>query len=57
MATDAAGNVYVGDSSNNRIQKFNSSGTFLLAWGKDVDQTGGTGAEICTVAASCKTGT
>ena len=38
VATDASGNVYVADYSNNRIQKFNASGTFLTAWG-----TGGTG--------------
>jgi hypothetical protein len=57
IATDAAGNVYVADSANNRIQKFDSSGGFLRAWGKDV--VGGnaeTGFEICTAAASCKKG-
>jgi DNA-binding beta-propeller fold protein YncE len=56
VATDAAGDVYVADLDNNRIQKFDSSGVFLRAWGKDVDQTGGTGFEVCTVAASCKAG-
>jgi len=30
---DGTGNVYVADTSNNRIQKFNSSGTFLTKWG------------------------
>ncbi|MDX6450512.1 MAG: tripartite motif-containing protein 71 [Gaiellaceae bacterium] len=53
VATDSAGNVYVADSSNNRIEKFDSSGAFLLAWGKDV---GGAGVEFCTVAASCQAG-
>jgi sugar lactone lactonase YvrE len=55
VAVDGAGNVYVADTQNNRIQKFDSSGNFLLAWGKDVDSSNpGTGAEICTVAANCQ---
>ena len=54
VATDAAGNVYVADASNFRIQKFDSSGTFLLAWGKDA---GGPGVNVCTVAADCVSGT
>ena len=54
IATDAAGNVYVSD--NGRIEKFDSAIDFLLAWGKDVVTGGGTGFEICTVAASCKEG-
>ncbi|MCA9344127.1 hypothetical protein KC947_04240, partial [Candidatus Saccharibacteria bacterium] len=33
VTTDASGNVYVADSDNNRIQKFDSSGTFLAKWG------------------------
>ncbi|QLH31923.1 MAG: hypothetical protein HWD62_05290 [Cyclobacteriaceae bacterium] len=28
IATDNSGNVYVTDTNNNRIQKFNSSGGF-----------------------------
>jgi sugar lactone lactonase YvrE len=53
VATDSAGDVYVADSSNNRIEKFDSSGVFLLAWGKDV---GGPSVEFCTVAANCQAG-
>jgi len=33
IAFDSDGNVYVADISNFRIQKFDSSGTFLLEWG------------------------
>ena len=29
----SSGNVYVSDRSNNRIQKFDSSGTFITKWG------------------------
>jgi tripartite motif-containing protein 71 len=33
IATDRAGNNYVADANNNRIQKFNTSGSFLTSWG------------------------
>jgi tripartite motif-containing protein 71 len=33
VAVDASGNVYVADSENHRIQKFDSSGNFLAKWG------------------------
>ncbi len=33
ICTDAAGNVYVADSANDRIQKFTSTGTHLLTFG------------------------
>ena len=56
VVTDAAGNLYVADNGNNRIEKFDSHGNFVLAFGKDVVTGGGTGFEICTVAASCKSG-
>jgi hypothetical protein len=54
VATDSAGNVYVADLGNDRIQKFDSSGNWLAAWGKGVN--GGSAFGICTVAASCSTG-
>lgn len=38
VAIDSAGNVYVADSQNNRIQKFDAIGNFLATWG-----TAGTG--------------
>jgi hypothetical protein len=50
------GSVYVTDQGNLRVQKFDADGNFLLAFGKDVVTGGGTGFEICTVAASCKQG-
>ncbi len=33
IALDLVGNVYVSDSGNNRIQKFDSNGNFLSQWG------------------------
>ena len=33
LALDSANNIYIGDAGNNRIQKFNSSGAFLLGIG------------------------
>ena len=33
VALDAAGNVYVVDANNGRIQKFDSSGTYVSKWG------------------------
>ncbi len=33
VAVDASGNVYVADSGNHRIQKFDSNGKFLTKWG------------------------
>jgi len=30
---DGSGYVYVADTSNNRIQKFDGGGTFITAWG------------------------
>jgi tripartite motif-containing protein 71 len=33
IAIDAQGNIYVVDTGNHRIQKFNPNGKFLLTWG------------------------
>ena len=33
IAVDSSGNVYVADTGNNRIQKFHSTGIFLMQWG------------------------
>lgn len=35
IATDAAGNVYVSDFTNNRVQKFDSAGNHLLSLGNN----------------------
>jgi DNA-binding beta-propeller fold protein YncE len=33
VATDSSGNVYVADTWNHRIQKFDPSGGFITKWG------------------------
>ena len=32
---DSAGNVYVADTDNNRIQKFTSAGAYVAQWGSE----------------------
>ena len=39
IAIDQAGNIYVTDTGNNRIQKFTSNGTFLAKWGSKDPET------------------
>lgn len=48
IAIDSAGNVYVVDTNNHRVQKFDSAGNFLLMWGKGVKTGFAGGFEICT---------
>src|SRR4051812_48319874 len=48
IAVDSSGDLYVVDSENNRIEKFSSSGEFLLTFGGKVDKT--TNGNICTAA-------
>jgi len=57
IAVDAAGDVYVADSENFRIQKFDSEGNFILAFGDEVNET--TGGDVCTAASGhvCGRGT
>ena len=57
LAVDGAGNLYVADAFNNRVQKFDANRNFLLAWGRDVVAGGTTDFEICTPADTCKAGT
>ena len=40
IAVDKSGNVYVADTWNHRIQKFDSNGKFLLMWGTNGDTKG-----------------
>jgi hypothetical protein len=48
LAVGPAGDVYVFDAHNLRVQKFSPSGEFLLAFGGEVDKT--TGEDVCTAA-------
>ena len=50
------GDVVVADPANRRVQKFNSSGAFLSAFGWGVD-TGAATLETCTTASTCQAGT
>jgi hypothetical protein len=53
----STGDFYVVDALNYRVEKFDSSGNFILAFGQGVDQT--TGADVCTAASgdTCQAGT
>ncbi|HEY5814997.1 MAG TPA: hypothetical protein VIS95_01495 [Solirubrobacterales bacterium] len=48
IAVDAAGDLYVADLNNFRVQKFDSDGNFILTFGDGVNQT--TGGDVCPVA-------
>lgn len=63
IAVDAnTGNVYVADTADSRIVKYDQSGNFILMFGQDVNET--TGGNLCTqaevedpgVKAKCKVG-
>ena len=41
VAVDDDGNIYVADSKNNRIQKFDAQGSFLAAFGGDANSESG----------------
>jgi hypothetical protein len=53
---EAAGDVYVADRGNNRIEQFDSSGNFVAAWGWGV-KDGEKEAEVCKAGEGCKPGT
>ena len=49
------GDVVVADPGNRRVQKFDSSGAFLFAFGWGVD-TGAAALQTCTTASTCQAG-
>jgi DNA-binding beta-propeller fold protein YncE len=65
IAVDSAGGIYVVDKNNNRVQKFDREGHFVLMFGGKVNKTrideGGSSAEqnLCTEASGdiCQAGT
>lgn len=53
MAVDqSSGNVYIADENNQRIDEFDASGGFLMAFGFGV-RTGAEALETCTAATGC----
>ena len=51
----STGDVYVADSLNYRIQKFDAAGNFLQAWGYGVSD-GEEKSEVCVAPSACKPG-
>ena len=49
IAADSAGNVYVADTYNNRVQKFTSSGAFVTKWGGE-GAGNGQFVSVCAIA-------
>jgi DNA-binding beta-propeller fold protein YncE len=51
-----SGDIYVVDRALNRVSQFDSSGTFIRMWGRNVNQD--TAGDICTAASgdTCQTG-
>jgi VCBS repeat-containing protein len=47
VGMSGSGDVYVADTSNDRVSEFSPSGVFVRAFGKDV---GGSGVDVCTSA-------
>ena len=47
------GDVYVADTSNDRVSVFTTAGVFVRAFGKDVKQGGG---DVCAAGESCQAG-
>jgi hypothetical protein len=57
IAIGPSGDIYVGDSVNNRLNRFAADGTFISASGGDViPSNGNPNFEICTLITTCKAG-
>jgi hypothetical protein len=59
LAFDSSNNLWVADPANRRIQEFSASGSFIAAYGYNVDPVGGGGAlEKCegTAVGACRAG-
>jgi DNA-binding beta-propeller fold protein YncE len=56
IAMDSAGDLFVFDRGNARVQKFSPDGEFILTFGRGVNQT--SGGDICTAASghTCRAG-
>jgi sugar lactone lactonase YvrE len=54
VAIDSAGNVFVANSGNHRVDVFSATGVFVRAFGKEVKPGGG---DVCTEATQCQRGT
>jgi NHL repeat len=50
-----SGDIYVADTNHSRVEKFDSSGAFLAAWGYGV-QNGGNVSQVCNAPAICQVG-
>ncbi len=50
IAVDGGGDVYVREFANDRVQKFDSAGRFLLMFGGDVDQGPHHPGDVCSAA-------
>ncbi|MCK5242318.1 SMP-30/gluconolactonase/LRE family protein [bacterium] len=46
VAVDNAGNVYVADLHNHRIQKFDANGNFITKWGSETGESGAADGEF-----------
>ena len=55
VAADSAGDVYVADTENRRVDKYDENGNFLLAWGDGVID-GSHELQTCTAATGCRKG-